>query len=332
MENELIEVKTLNPAEVFTKTGCRPVIEMIKEKVKDFVPDLSTAKSRKEIASLAAKVAKSKVVLDDLGKELVADWKERAKIVDEGRRIIRDELDALKDQIRKPLTDWEEAEERRVNIIKTKLTEYQEVPKRRYDNPEQIRKLISWLECEKIDETFGEYFKTANELKDSALKFLQDEVVALEKRIEEKKELDRLREESAKREKEEREKKIAEEAAQRAKDEESRKAKEEIERVEKLKKDAEERARKAEKEKEEALERAEFMKNKAIEEERENERKKKEAEEREAAKRKADHEHRRKLNKEAKDDLISLGFKPEVAESVVASIAMGKVRNIKINY
>ncbi len=40
-------------------------------------PDIDTRKGRKAIASLAAKVARSKTYLDGLGKDLVAGWKRR---------------------------------------------------------------------------------------------------------------------------------------------------------------------------------------------------------------------------------------------------------------
>ena len=52
--------------------------------------------------------------MDSAGKKLVADWKEKAKKVDESRKIARDFLDNLRDEVRRPLTEWEEAEEKRI--------------------------------------------------------------------------------------------------------------------------------------------------------------------------------------------------------------------------
>ncbi|OCS62006.1 hypothetical protein BBZ50_02590 [Escherichia coli] len=50
-----------------------------------FVPDITTAKGRKEIASLAYKVAQTKTYLDGLGKDLVAELKEIPKLIDANR-------------------------------------------------------------------------------------------------------------------------------------------------------------------------------------------------------------------------------------------------------
>jgi colicin import membrane protein len=77
--------------------------------------DVSTAKGRKVIASMAAKVAKAKVRIDDVGKDYVADLKELPKKVDAGRKVARDYLDALKERVRAPLTAWEAEEQAKVD-------------------------------------------------------------------------------------------------------------------------------------------------------------------------------------------------------------------------
>jgi len=89
----------------------------IHNEVEGLVPDTSTAKGRAEIKSLAAKVASSKTLLDDIGKDAVADLKKKPALIDAARKVARDDLDALKIKIRQPLTDWEaekEAEKVRV--------------------------------------------------------------------------------------------------------------------------------------------------------------------------------------------------------------------------
>ena len=75
--------------------------------------DLETEKGRKAIASMAYKVARTKTAIDDAGKLLNEESRARINAVDENRREIRNQLDALKDEVRKPLTDWEQAEEAR---------------------------------------------------------------------------------------------------------------------------------------------------------------------------------------------------------------------------
>lgn len=104
--NELIVIPKETALEVFTQTnGLDSYIRQIEDEVNSFVPDISTAKSRAAIASIAAKIAKSKTYLDGVGKDLVDKLKEQPKLVDAERKRMRDKLDALKDQVRKPLTD-----------------------------------------------------------------------------------------------------------------------------------------------------------------------------------------------------------------------------------
>lgn len=89
------------------------MLRAIERKALAFVPEIETARGRKEIGAQAYKVAQSKIVIDDAGKDLVAEWKQKAKEVDNSRKTARDFLDSLKERIRKPLTDWEAAEKAR---------------------------------------------------------------------------------------------------------------------------------------------------------------------------------------------------------------------------
>ena len=59
-------------------------------------PDLTTAASRKEIASLAFKVARSKTALDKIGADLIEDARKHVDAVNATRKTARDRLDALK--------------------------------------------------------------------------------------------------------------------------------------------------------------------------------------------------------------------------------------------
>ena len=109
----IIENKALTAAEAFaTPDSLTALINGIRAEVETEAPDLSTAASRQRIASLAYKVARSKTALDELGKQLVSEWKTKSASVDKERKRVRDELDALRDEVRKPLTDWEAEQER----------------------------------------------------------------------------------------------------------------------------------------------------------------------------------------------------------------------------
>src|SRR5690606_19218800 len=113
---ELIEIPQENALAIFSSTddGLRPYIERIRQEVSSLVPDVSTKKGRAEIASMAHKVARSKTHLDGIGKELVASLKQLPAKVDATRKAMREELDALRDEVRRPLDEWEAAESARV--------------------------------------------------------------------------------------------------------------------------------------------------------------------------------------------------------------------------
>lgn len=110
---ELIVAEELTPETIFKAGGMDPVLEKIREKAEAHVPDITTAKGRKAIASNAAKVASSKTLLDKMGKTLKDQYKVLIDPIDGERRKTREFLDALKIKVRKPLAEWEGAETKR---------------------------------------------------------------------------------------------------------------------------------------------------------------------------------------------------------------------------
>lgn len=113
--SELIVLEKKNAMTIFgVEKGTESIIDQIRKKARSIVPDISTEKGREEIRSLAYQIARTKTALDETGKELTEDMKKTTKLVDAERKRVRDSLDALKEEVRKPLTDWEEAEKNRV--------------------------------------------------------------------------------------------------------------------------------------------------------------------------------------------------------------------------
>lgn len=109
----LVTIAHKNPTDIFTTPEIiAGLLEMVGNAARDFTPDLTTDKGRKEIASRAFRVAKTKTYLDDLGKDLVAELKDLPKKVDAGRKALRDGLDLIRDEIRVTLTDWEAEQDR----------------------------------------------------------------------------------------------------------------------------------------------------------------------------------------------------------------------------
>ncbi len=279
-ETALVVLEPTTALAVFTEAGkVDPILSAIKKIVAEFTPDTATAKGRAEIASIAHKVARSKTYLDGIGKDLVDQYKEIPKKIDANRKRIRDELDALKDEVRRPLTDWENAEKARVQGIKDRIAVIQ-TPIPEDSSSEGIEHAIETIEKGlEIDDTFNEFKAEAQSAKDATLaKLYKMRCVAL-KREAEAAELARLREEQAKRDQADRDRRIAEAAAEKAKRdaeeaaareraEADRKAKEEREAAERRELELKLAAEKAERERLEAIERAEREKLAAVEAER----------------------------------------------------------------
>jgi len=98
------------------------LIGKIRAEVNAHVPDLTTKKGRDAIKSLAYKVTRTKTALDDAGKELNAGKRAEINAVDEVRRKVREDLDALAADARKPLDEWEAKEAERQDFVSRIMT------------------------------------------------------------------------------------------------------------------------------------------------------------------------------------------------------------------
>jgi len=106
---------------LFEPESIRTLVAQIKQRAISYPRDVSTARGRAEVASLAHRVARTKTLIDEMGKTLVSGWKARAAAIDEQRRFVREQMDELKVAIRAPLTEWEEAEKARIEAEKLRV-------------------------------------------------------------------------------------------------------------------------------------------------------------------------------------------------------------------
>ena len=349
-ETALVVIEPTNALAVFTATDkVDPILAAIKKAVADFTPDVSTAKGRAEIASMAYKVSQSKTYLEGIGKKLADEYKDIPKKIDANRKRIKDELDALRDEVRKPLTEWEEAEKARVQGIKDRIETIRQHAGMSEDSA-MTKAAIARLEAVAIDESFAEFATEAAQAKDKALTILRADLEYCLKREAEQAELARLRAEAAKREQEERDRKIAEAAADKArrdaeekaareKAEAERKAKEEREAAERRELELKLAAERAERERLQAIERAEREKQAAVEAER---RKQEEAErarlaeearvKAEAERRAADLANRERIHADIMAVLEGEGFPKTYAAAVVSLLSTGSIPHVSVRY
>lgn len=181
------------------------ILERIEAEARTMVPDLRTARGRKEIKSLAYRVARSKTALDEAGKRLNEDKRRQIAAVDAERQKIRSRLDSLKDEIRKPVDDWEAQEEQRKAAHRERLAIFRADQTDWRMAASEISAAIERAEATPIDDSWEEFREMAREAQEAGLLKMRSDLEAAEARERQEAELARLKAEQAERERQERE-------------------------------------------------------------------------------------------------------------------------------
>lgn len=347
---------------IYTTGGLAPFIERVADQVKGEVPDLSTKKGRARIASLAMQVSRSKTAVEKPGRDYLKHLKDQPKLVELELREFVQSMDALRDEVRAPLNEWEAAEKARVAAHEERLANIRGWfdPERDYTSAD-LKDEIQYLTATSIAD-MEEFVEQAALAKEATLKRMRNALPAIEAREAEQAELDRLRQDQAKREQEERERRIAEEAAARAKAEAEQAVKAErdaaIRRETELKAQAEQAQREAqaaaelaeqqainarrqaEQDRIDAERRAEQQQQQAIEAERQRvaaeqlaQQQAVEKAQREAEAKAANVEHRKAINNAALLALMmNTGISEDQAKAVITAVAKGEISHMSINY
>ncbi|EAO9690342.1 hypothetical protein AH298_09615 [Salmonella enterica] len=328
-ELAIIEIAPDMAPSIYVENGLEKFLEQIRESVKE-VPDLSTAKGRARIASLAAQVSRSKTAVEKPGRDYLRHLKEAIKPAEAELRRFVSACDEMRDEVRRPLTEWE-AEQERIRVEEAWNVMHEEAL--------VMNKILDDQRAAKF-EADHEMALLMNDAFDREAKAKAEE--AERQRIAHEEELKRQAEEKAKRE--------AAEAAQREIDAAAAREREALLAKERAERERIEAEQKAEADKKAAAEQAERDKQAAIEAERrkaqeEADRIKRESEAKEAARlaeekriadeaaaRAADIEHRRAINAAAVQALIDQGIPEDWAKACVVAIARGKVPATTINY
>lgn len=232
---DLVVIEKKNAMAVFTNNDqLDPLIEAIEKEARSLVPDVTTKKGRDAIASMAHKVARSKTYIDNAGKDLVAELKALPKQIDESRRVVRERLDALKDEVRRPLTEWEAeqariaeekaAEEERLRIAREEEIKRQAEEKAKREAAEQAQREIDAAAAREREAILAKE-RAEREQREAAERAEREKQAAVEaERRKAQEEADRIRREAEQRElaRLAEEKRKAEEESRRAADVEHR--------------------------------------------------------------------------------------------------------------
>ncbi|HEG1755433.1 hypothetical protein UXP21_03585 [Enterobacter kobei] len=314
----VIEIKPDQAPALYVAGGLDAYLEQIRQAVNE-VPDLSTKKGRDRVASLAAQVSRSKTAIEKPGREYLKRLKEAVRPAEAEIKRFVDACDELRDETRRPLTEWE-AEQERIKAEEAMNAMHAEALEM---NEEFDRQLAAQIESD------HEMALLMNDKFDRDREELRRQAEQAQREHEER--IKREAAEQARRDAEATHKAEIEAAARREADEKARAEAAERQRIEteqraaREKKEAEERARR-EKEEAVAAERRRLEEAEAarlVEEQRKAE---------EEARRTADKEHRRTVNRRVIADLIAQGIPEEFAQKAVLAIAGGKVQDAHIKY
>jgi colicin import membrane protein len=324
------------PAQFFKPEGSKEILDSIKSEVRKAAEklDISTPVGRESIASLAYRVGKDKNALDKAGKDLVASTKAAVKIIDQERSAVWDEMEALQKEVRKPLTDWENAEKERVVRLEASLQELINAGTYTAQNWESLPLDVMQDRLKEVMAGDGvpdwqEFHSRAVAAVTTTVRQIKEAIARREKLESERAELEKLRAEQAKRDQEAREAEIARAATEKAKAQAehiaqaaAKAAQEAQERVEAEKHAAEARAKQAEAQKAQleaqakaqaeaavqsaarAAKEAAQRQEQAVAAERQRAEDARKAEEAAAEKREANKRHCAKINREVRDALV----------------------------
>lgn len=213
------------PVEFFKPGGSEDILAKLEIEVRKRAAelDISTEVGRKEIASLSYRVARSKTTLDEAGKKLVEDTKRQVKAVDAERAKVWDRVEALQKEVRKPLTDWEDAEKARVKAHEDALKWFTDFAEETERYPGTLTPAIIRQRIEKVESytrAWEEFEVRAEGTKSLVLRRMAGCLALAEKAEAEAAEAERVRKEAEEKAIRERE----EAAAARAREEAERRA------------------------------------------------------------------------------------------------------------
>lgn len=302
-----VDLTGINPEVTFAAGGAAEIVAQIEADARaDASTDLSTATARAAIGAVAYRVARTKTALDDMGKDHVAHLKNAAKAVDVERKTIRDRLDVLRDELRKPLTDWENAEKSRIDELQAALDEIVALTVFDVEEPTaaDIQSRLDRTNTIGGNRDWKEFEKRATAARTEAMAKLAAMLFAAKRREIERAELDKLRQADAERERQAEIDRAAAVKASRA----TLEAKAEVA-------EANQRAANAEAEARRKID-AEQATRRAADQARAN-----------------DKQHRATVNAAARDALCAkAGLSLDLATAVIVAIARGQIVGITVNY
>ncbi len=201
IRNDLIPLTAMPlPALFHDADAMNKVLAQIQREVLAETADPATEDGRTAIKALAYRVSRGKTALDDVGKPLADAARKDWDSINAIRKTAKEFLDALRDTVRKPVSDWEAAEGSRVAALEKRLSDIEDLAWDRSAGTEALGDAVATAEAIEIDNSWEEFQDDAAEKKAAWLVGLRRELEAAKEEEAKEAELETLRAEKLERE------------------------------------------------------------------------------------------------------------------------------------
>lgn len=153
MSDELIVIEREDALKAFTdEKAFEEMFSSIKALAEEVKPDLTTAKGRKDHKSFCFKIRKTKARIDDVRTDLTEDMRKQISAINERGKAMVERLEDLHDEVRRPLTEWEDAEKLRVDTIRKAIEDARAVGQAKFgETSQQIQQRMDKLPTYDLD-------------------------------------------------------------------------------------------------------------------------------------------------------------------------------------
>ncbi|ORM64199.1 hypothetical protein PRCB_01275 [Pantoea rodasii] len=120
MELTVLEIKPEQAPALYVPNGLDAYLDQIRELATE-VPDVTTRAGRERIGSLARMVGSSKKAIEEPGRNYLKILKEAVKPAEEELRRFTKECDSIRDKILAPREEWQQAEQAKKDALQQRL-------------------------------------------------------------------------------------------------------------------------------------------------------------------------------------------------------------------
>jgi hypothetical protein len=205
-QQSIVAIVEHSPALVMIEPKNRDaLLAHVEKEVAEFVPDLTTAAGRDECRAFARKIVRTKTTLDNTAKQLTEEWRTKTAAVNAERKTLVERLADLAEQARRPLTEWEEAEDKRVDECSENIQAFTRAGVVAFDaTSADVEARRADLDAHEIDpERYQGMTEAAIKAKANSLLLLDTALERIRQQEEQAAELAQLREQQAERDRQE---------------------------------------------------------------------------------------------------------------------------------